>query len=469
MPAAGANFRGDQLAYLASHTNQLWKDPELADLIAEHIDLKTGLPTAVLQSADHAHKQFWIETWREHRKQTATPTALAEALAKVTSKAFTAWQESCQSNKLHPFSGALQEVLDLSKELATVLRTDPGASLYDVHLDLYETGQTAVGVQKLFDPLKKWTLAFLEKIPKGEAQKHLKYSYSLPLQEKLCNLVFEWLQLPRDKMRLDSAPHPFCCTIHHDDVRITTRYHLDRPLAALEATLHEAGHALYELGLPAKWYGTPVGESSSLTVHESQSRLFEVMFGCSPAFLGFLHRTISEIEPQYSDSVQDLIRETHQVHPGYIRINADPITYNLHVILRFEIEKALFDGQLSLADLPAAWNEKVTQYLGLPAPTHLKDGCFQDIHWAHGSFGYFPTYTKGNLLAAQIYQTLGTALPNLQELLSQGEFAPMISWLRTHVHQLGKFYTTDEIAQKATGQPIGIDALVHFLEKNYQY
>lgn len=463
MPQGGSSFRADQLACLAIHINQLWKDPLLKELLSNFVDLEFG--SALNPQLPFEEKRFWEELWIDYRRQTAIPEKLAEAHAKACAISIETWQESIAQNNPHPFSTSLKELIHLSRELAHAIGDPKQKSLYDVHLDLYERGQKTETLTPAFEQLKKWTIHFLRNRNKPVIQSP---PLSIALQEKLSLLATQWLQLPPDKTRLDKAPHPFCTTLGPSDIRITTRYREGHPLSSFFSTLHEGGHALHALYLPEKWSCFPVGERSpSLSVDESQSRLFEIMFGHSRPFLSFVGQELKKIDPKTPYSPELLYQITHQVHPSYIRVEADPVTYNLHIILRFEIERDLFSEALSVEDLPDAWNEKIESYLGLKAPAQLKDGCFQDIHWAHGAFGYFPTYTRGNLLAAQIYTKLDQIFPDLSSLLAKGEFKPIIQWLAEHIHSQGRFYTTDEIAQRTTGSLITPDAFISLMEKEY--
>lgn len=265
--------------------------------------------------------------------------------------------------------------------------------------------------------------------------------------------------------RLDVSTHPFTNRFHQGDTRITTRYDEDDLFESLTGTTHETGHGLYEQGLPEAWQGLTVGEAISMGIHESQSRLWENVVGRSKGFCHWLALALQEERHEF-DPPERLYEGLNIVRPSYIRVEADEVTYNLHVCLRFEIELALIEGRLETADLPEAWNAKVKQYLGLEAPDDAR-GVLQDIHWSLGYFGYFPTYALGNLYALQFYSAAERELPGLQTSFGTGEFRPLRDWLRTNIHQLGSSLTADELVRKVTGEPLSARHFTDYLERKY--
>lgn len=451
MPQKSANQRSDLRAALAGHINSLWKNPRLKTLLEE-----THSPE---------EKRMLKAIQREWRHHCCLDQKLVEALSKATSKGFVNWQTSRENNFFEPFASSLKEIVSLSMELSQSLGFSENP--YDAHLDLYDPGLTAQTIDPIFDSLKKWTIEWL-KNHKQEALPPLAQNFPEKNQRELSQWLLQALAIDPDRTRLDTAPHPFCSTINIDDVRLTTKYLPNDPFFAFYSTLHEAGHGIYELNLPAKWQKTHLGDANFLTVHESQSRFFEIMLGHHPLFTERMYKEFTKAFPEWRASEKEFYQRIYHVHPGYIRIASDPISYNLHVILRFEIEKSLFNGSLAVDDLQDAWNDKVKEYLGLDAPKTLAQGCFQDIHWSHGSFGYFPTYTLGNLFAAGLFESAQKAVPTLENDLSNGTFTPVKEWLAEKIHRHGRFYSTQELILQATGAPLSAEPFQRWVSSFYQ-
>jgi carboxypeptidase Taq len=262
--------------------------------------------------------------------------------------------------------------------------------------------------------------------------------------------------------RIDISPHPFTTTFHTTDVRITTRYDENDFWVSLGSTIHEVGHALYDQGLPEAWFGTPLGEAVSLGIHESQSRSWENMVGRSRSFVSYLYPLLQKYFPALSYGEEELYVWLNRVSPNLIRVESDEVTYNLHIVLRYELEKALIEGELQVADLPAAWNEKVEKYLGLKVPDDAL-GVLQDVHWSHGAFGYFPTYTLGNLYAAQLFETYKKAHPRYENDFRNGKFSSYLDWLRKNVHSQGRRYKPLELVKRITGEDLNSEYLIKHL------
>jgi carboxypeptidase Taq len=268
--------------------------------------------------------------------------------------------------------------------------------------------------------------------------------------------------------RLDLTVHPFCSGIHPTDVRMTTRVHPQLPMSNIFAVLHEGGHGLYEMHLDPQHFGTPLGSAASLGIHESQSRFWETLIGHSYSFWEhFFPLLKAEFPTQLATvSLADFYQAINCVKPNLIRIEADEVTYNLHIIIRFEIEKALIEGSLKVREVPEAWNEKMREYLGV-SPDFAGEGCLQDIHWSFGGFGYFPTYTLGNLFAAQFFAAFEQAHPDWKQHVSQGRLDFIRNWLRDNIHRYGRQFPSTELCQKVTGKPLSVDPFIHYLKSKY--
>jgi carboxypeptidase Taq len=286
--------------------------------------------------------------------------------------------------------------------------------------------------------------------------------YPQSAQAELNDEIAKALGYDMEAGRIDASPHPFTTSFHTTDVRITTRYDEADFWVSLGSTIHEVGHALYEQGLSEEHFGTPLGEAVSLGIHESQSRTWENQVGRSRAFSDYLHPRLKRYFPDISYSAEELHRWLNRISPNLIRVESDEVTYNLHIVLRYELEKALISGEIQVADLPAAWNEKVNKYLGLKVPDDA-GGVLQDVHWSHGSFGYFPTYTLGNLYAAQFFETAKRALPSLEADFAKGDFSQLLTWLRQNIHSHGRRYSPAELVTKITGEKLDAKYLLDHL------
>ena len=449
LPRKAAAFRGDQLSLLAKLAHARTVAPRLSELLAS---LETS---AFLGSADSDASVNVRQTRRNVDRATKMPSRLVEELARVAVMAQQAWVQARKASDFKSFAPMLEQVYKLKREQAACL--GPTAHPYDALLDEYEPGETAAGVADVFESLRGPLVELVGRIAQVRSRGRgelLKRHFPRAAQETLAREAAAAIGFDFERGRLDVSAHPFCTHLGPSDTRLTTRYDEQYFSGAFFGVLHEAGHGLYQQGLPTEHFGTPRGEYVSMGIHESQSRLWENFVGRRRSFWRFLYPRVQALFPSTAGiSEDDWHRAVNHVEPGFIRVEADEATYNLHVLLRFELETALITGNLSVADLPGAWNEKMKAYLGLTPPDDAH-GVLQDIHWAFGGVGYFPTYTLGNLYAAQFFAQAQDDLGDLDASFARGEFAPLLGWLRQKIHAEGQRYTARELVVRVTGKPL---------------
>ena len=445
IPRRGHPHRAKALAALTGVLHRKVTDPEFGRLLAAVED------SGLVEDPDvRANVTRWR---RDYDRATRVPERLAVELAEAASAGESAWAEKRDRNDWEGFLPFLKRVIELRRAYAEAVGYEEEP--YDALLEDYEPGLTAREVERLFAELKPQALDLLARIqasPERPPVEILHRTYPRAAQEAFVLEVLPELGYDLTAGRLDPTLHPFAIRIHPGDVRITTRYFEDFFNPAFFGSVHEAGHAMYEQGLPEEHWGTPLGESVSLGIHESQSRMWENLVGRSRGFWRrFFPRAQARFEALRDVGLEDFVFAVNEVRPSPIRIEADEVTYNLHVLLRFELELALFRGELAPEDLPQAWNERMRAYLGLE-PKDPAEGVMQDVHWSGGSFGYFPTYTLGNVYAAQLFAAAERELGPLEERFAEGAFAPLLDWLRAHVHRHGRRYLPAELIERATGE-----------------
>jgi len=458
MPDGGAASRGDQLATLKSLSHALLTEKSVGEL----------LDAAAAEPLDNWQAANLREMRRDWLHAAAVPTDLVEKLSKASSACEMIWRQARPRSDFAQVKESLQAVLDLTREVARIKSQALSLSPYDALLDSYEPGGRSAEIEILFADLAGFLPGFLQEalaaqppaptLPKGPFPRGAQKDIGLGL---MATLGFNF-----DHGRLDESLHPFCGGTP-DDVRITTRYSEDSFIPSLFGVIHETGHALYEQGLPAAWRHQPVGRARGMSLHESQSLLMEMQACRSRAFFRhlapLLERGFDGSDPWQPDPLFDA---TMRVKPDFIRVDADEVTYPAHVILRFNLEKALIDGSLVLDDLPAAWNEGMRDLLGITPPDDRR-GCLQDIHWYDGAFGYFPAYSLGAMTAAQLFAAARRALPDLDADLAQGRFAPLLGWLRTHVHERASLLDNRALLTEATGSPLDASFFKDHLRRRY--
>lgn len=367
------------------------------------------------------------------------------------------------------------EVVRLKREAAQALGQKLGLKPYDAFLDEFEPGERSASIAPLFARLRAFLPGIIEKAVERQAADQVSTSqgpFPLERQQRLASEILRIVGFDFNRGRLDLAPHPFCSSIP-TDVRITARFARDDYVDGLMIVLHESGHGRYQQGLPSEWLDQPVGAARSTCLHEGQAILTEMQLGRSRAFLEFLAPLIAKAFPDAAArdprgyEPDNLFRQLSRVKPGLIRVAADGATYPCHVVLRFELEQALIDGSLMPANLPEAWNEGMREMLGLETLGNDRDGCMQDLHWPCGMFGYFPTYTVGALMAAQLFSAIERDSPDLDQQIRRGELGPLNSWLREHVWSQGSVESGMALVARATGRPLGTEAFEHHLKRRY--
>lgn len=466
MPPAAAAIRASQLEALTGIVHGEKTGKKFTTALGKLIDIPTG---KVIAKGLSFEQKAALREWRhDYRKETALPKRFVEEFAKLTSQSMNAWRSAKSANAFHQFAPFLDKIVSMARQKADLLGYQ--GHPYDALLDLYEPETTTAQVSKLFASLRTPIVALLQKIT---AAKQIDSSFlhgKFPGEKQLefSKRILKDMGYSFETGRLDLSAHPFSSSCHPTDSRITTRIHPTSLTSCIFVALHEGGHSLYETGLPVEHYGSPLGEAISLGMHESQSRWYETRIGQSKAFWQHYLPLLKAQFPKKLDevSLSTFHRAVNKVEPSFIRVEADEVTYPLHVILRFELEKALIEGSLSVRDVPEAWNAKMQELLGITPKTHA-DGCLQDVHWSMGAFGYFPTYTLGNLYAAQFFDAFGKDHPDWEKRVAQGELLFIKEWLNQAIHRHGRCYTSHELLKKVTGQPFSADAYVAYLTTKY--
>jgi carboxypeptidase Taq len=479
MPAKAVGERSEQLAYIEGLAHDKLVAAEVGDL------LEALGSTAVSPAGDAAlaprEGAYLRVLRREYDRATRLPTGLVEELARETSLSQAAWIDARDKNDFPAFAPHLEKMVELKKRQATCLLGGEGgrpagsassASLYGALLDLFEPGSNEASIGRVFGGLRKELVALLDTI-KSRPQVDDSFLHR-PCPADSQAAISEWLMglLSYDlsRGRLDTVAHPFTTTLGVDDVRITTRFIDDYFPSGLFSTMHEAGHALYELGMApgAEFARTKLHEASSMAIHESQSRMWENVVGRGESFWSGNYRRLAELAGESLGGVgpEAFVKAINKVEPSLIRTEADEVTYCLHVILRFELESDLISGRLAVRDLPAAWNSKMEELLGLVPPDDAR-GCLQDVHWSAGLFGYFPSYALGNLYAAQFWAAMKKELPDIEARIASGDLASLLSWLRRNIHESGASYLPGELLERVTGASLDPRHFVSYLHQKY--
>jgi carboxypeptidase Taq len=462
MPAGGAANRAEQMALLAGLQHERASDPRIGELLAavEASELTTEADSVVAANVR--------ELRRFHDRQARLPRSLVEETARVTSLAQQEWAAARQDDDFARFCPWLERVVTLRRREAECAPVD---GLYDALLDEYEPGVRCLDLARSFGELRRELMPLLDAIRGSQRRPDrsiLRREFAADRQQQLGETAAAALGFDFHAGRLDVTVHPFFSTIGPGDCRITCRFDVRNFCEGFFGILHETGHGLYEQGLDPAYAGMPVGEAVSLGWHESQARLWENTVGRGRPFWQHFFPLAQRLFPStLSDVTCDEFHfAINSVEPSTCRVGADEVTYNLHILFRFELEQALIAGDLRPADLPAAWNEASRRYLGV-VPANDAEGCLQDSHWASGLIGYFPTYTIGNLLAAQLYERAQADLGGLDELFARGEFGLLLGWLREQVYRQGSRYVASRLIERATGAPLSHRSLVQALRRRY--
>ncbi|MDR3689047.1 MAG: carboxypeptidase M32 [Fimbriimonas sp.] len=455
MPRGGADARAQHLGILSRMAHET--------LVAD--DTRTALDKATPEAEDD---EAMLRVVRRHIDlATKLPSSLVEEKTRLAAIAHERWVEARANSDFNGFAATLEKMFDIAKQEAEYLGYTE--HVYDALLDQYEQGATAAEVRTMFESIKGPQVELVKAIseqPQLDDSK-LYGHWNESDQSEFTQMLVKSIGFDFNRGRQDTAPHPFCTGWSVGDIRLTTRY---KPYigSAIFGSLHEAGHGMYEQGSPMTWDRTPLAGGVSLGVHESQSRTWENIVGRSKPFWSHFLPALQAKFPALSGfDLDTFYRAINKVEPSYIRVEADELTYNLHVLVRFEIECDVLTGKLAVKDLPEAWNAKYAQYLGI-TPRNDAEGCLQDVHWSMGSIGYFPTYSMGNLLSYQFWHALERDVPDTEELMAKGEFAPILGWLTDHIYSAGKRFTPKHLIKRVTGKPIGADDYLAGLDKKYR-
>ncbi|AIR86210.1 MULTISPECIES: carboxypeptidase M32 [Erwiniaceae] len=460
MPPGGSQARGEAMAELSVFMHELLTDKRLGGLF----------DAAQQESLNDVEQANLSEMQRAWQQATILPASLVEAKSLAGSRCEHAWRQQRPANDWQGFSANLKEVVKLSREEAQLRADALGVSRYDALLDVFEPGMTSAQLDSTFGELKSWLPALLQKAVEKQQKTAIAAPvgpFAIEAQKQLGLSVMKTLGFDFNHGRLDVSAHPFCGGVP-EDVRITTRYNENDFLSAMMGVIHETGHARYEQNLPQQWRGQPVAHARSTAMHESQSLFMEMQLGRSKAFLQHIHpQVVALMGDQPALALDNFVRQTQRVKPGFIRVDADELSYPAHVILRYEIERALIEGEIEVDDIPALWDEKMQQSLGMDTRGNYRDGCMQDIHWTDGAFGYFPTYTLGAMYAAQLFQAVKRAIPQVDDLIRNGELQPVFDWLQQNIWQHGSRFPTQQLLVNATGETLNPHYFRQHLEQRY--
>jgi len=454
MPEGGTPARSKQQSALSTFTHELLTDEQLGEWLDELDGSVTDDRQAVVR-----------EMRRKHERAARVPEDLVEELSEATTNALPVWEQATAAGEFSQFEETLAEIIDLRREYAAAI--DPDRDPYAVLVEDYEPYLPLADIEAILDTLREELPPLIDAIGDSDVDLAEPFPgrYEESSQETLVRAALDTVGYDWDRGRLDTAPHPFSSGTQFD-ARITTRFSPADPLEALGSTIHEFGHAQYTLGLPDDEYGTPLGDDRDMTVHESQSRLWENHVGRSLPFWRLFAPRASETLGTDA-TPQACYEAANRVYDdNLIRVEADELTYHLHILVRFEIERDLVRGDLDVSEVPAVWNDRMASYLGV-RPDDDSEGCLQDIHWAHGSVGYFPTYSLGSMLAAQLFAAAERDLGDLDDHIAAGEFGPLQDWLTETVHAHGCRYTTPELVREATGEELTADYFLSYAREKY--
>ncbi len=462
MPRGSADVRGEQLAALETEYHALLTAPRITRLLDRAQANAQGLT------------DWQIANLREMRRQRdhaiATPVTLISRLTKASSRAEVNWLEARQQGKFELFAPHLEEVVHLVRDKAALLGQALNLAPYDALVDEFSPGLTTADIDAMFKALSRRLPSLIrESIAVQDSRPLLPLTGKFPAskQRALVVEIMKAIGFPFDRGRLDESEHPFTEGVP-GDIRVTTRFDANDIFSGLLGALHETGHAMYDLGLPQEWKDQPVGRDRGMALEESQSLLIEMIVCRSRPFVRYVEPLLAKhfgvSGPEWD--VDSIYGHLTRVRRSLIRVDADELTYPLHIMLRYELEKQLLSGELAVRDLPEAWNAGMEQRLGIHPPNDV-EGCLQDIHWAVGSFGYFPSYALGAVIAAQLYESLRADVPALDEQLARGEFSGLLGWLRTHVHGMGAKVPVQDLLKGATGKPLSATSFVRYVEAKY--
>lgn len=457
MPTKGGAYRAKQMSWLSGEAHRRFTDPVVGELISE-------IENEDLDEFKRANAREWRH---QYDRATALPVELVEKFASAQSVGKSLWAEARKKSDFSMFSEALSELVELNREQAELWGYEECS--YDALLDRFERGARASNLEKVLGNLKRDLVPLVEEalslepfdqsLVKGDCPVEKQAAFNLEIAG---DIGFDF-----EAGRIDTAVHPFCSGMAPFDTRLTTRYDPNDFRSSLYGVLHETGHGLYEQGLKADWHGQPVGSSVSLGVHESQSRLWENHVGRSPEFWKKWLGRASDYFPHLKGlTPEQMTRAVNQAEMSFIRVEADEVTYDLHVLLRFEIEKAIFDGEIEVADIPGEWNKRFEEMFGMTVPDD-SNGCLQDIHWSMGMFGYFPTYSLGNLNASHLYEAALASDATISAESARGNYQPLLKWMRKNIHEKGSLHLPNQLIEVAAGKAVTAEAHLKHLRRRY--
>lgn len=463
MPAGASESRAQQIGTLAGILHEKSTEPEvgkLLDRITKH-------------DANGFNAYEWsniLEAQRDFNMATRVPKSLVTDLAELSSRAHQVWVKARSENKFSDFVPDLKRLVDLKIKWANYVLPDMDA--YDANIDIYERGTTQADITPVFDKLKAELIPLIKMIQESDYQPDTSFlsgQFPVDVQEALGRQISEEMGFMFDQGRMDVSVHPFCGGSHPTDVRITTRYRTDNFVESLYAVIHETGHGLYEQGRMQERRDQPVSEALTMAIHESQSLFWERMIAQGSSFCSRYLPLIAQKFPQnFKDVTPEMLYEAVNVsQPSLIRVEADEVTYPMHVILRYELEKGLFDGSINVEHLPEIWNAKMKEYLGVEPPTDTL-GVLQDTHWSGGAFGYFPSYTLGAIYASQFYHALLKALPDAEKQIESGNLSDIRGWLGREIHQQGRLLSVPDLVKQVTGEKLNPDHFLSYLKTKYR-
>ena len=466
LPPAGIEERGEQMALLEGMLHRKATDPEVGELLAG-LEASDNNPMGNSSLPD-LDRRLIRNVFRAYNRQVKIPEALVKEMAKLTSRSQAVWAKARQDNDFASFAPYLEKIVKLNKEKAECLgyKEHP----YDPLLDEYEPWMRTAEVSRVFGDLKNELARLIGDIRgRGQVRHDFMFKdFPVETQDKFSRSVLKDMGYDFHRGRLDLSTHPFTTTLGSDDVRVTTRYNKNLFSSGLGSVVHEGGHALYELGMGEGIKGTILGQGTSLGIHESQSRMWENVIGRSKPFWKHYFPKLKELFPAQLEGVDldAFYKAFNKVEPTLIRVEADEVTYSLHIILRFEIEMKLITGALSVADIPEYWNTSMKNLVGVLPPSD-REGCLQDIHWSIGAIGYFPTYALGNLYAAQFNETMRKDMPDVDSALEKGELSAVLKWLRENIHAPGSSLTAGELISRVSGRALDPSCFTAYLREKY--
>ncbi|MFZ2188594.1 MAG: carboxypeptidase M32 [Candidatus Moraniibacteriota bacterium] len=463
MPIKGNELRAKTIANLVGILHDKFISPDFSKLVKA---VKKEMDAGEL-SDDNACVAR--EIWREFSRENKLPLEFVKELSQTTSRSQMIWAKARKENKFKLFLPELKKIIALKRKEAEFVGYT--GSPYNALLDTYEPYMRVEEIEMIFGELRNFLIPFLAKIKRAKVkinEKILRGNFPIEKQIEFNKFVAGKMGFDFEAGRLDVSTHPFSTNFHAEDVRMTTRYDKEDILSSLSSTIHESGHSLYEQGLKTENFGSPLGESISHGIHESQSRMWENMVGKSENFWKYFYPKLTKSFPEHFKKIkfEDFYKAINAVRPSLIRVDADEVTYNLHIILRFEIEKDLIEGSIEVEDLPKIWNDKMKEYFGIIVPSDAL-GVLQDVHWSGGNIGYFPTYTLGNLYSAQFYAAAKRDVLNLEREIAAGHLEHLREWLRKNIHIHGKLYSASELVKNVTGENLNGQYFIDYLNKKY--